>query len=98
VTDQRKQLTTVAKVKGSGMLLADFVCKTVFSEASGEPNMAMQKRTARFPMIEVGSRKGKRYMKLKVAAITAKLTFTCCRIDPGRVGALGGAYFENFKK
>jgi hypothetical protein len=58
VIDQRKQFAMVAKVNGSGMLLADFVFKTVLRAARGEPNSAMQNTTAACPIIAAGSLNG----------------------------------------
>ena len=97
-TDQRKQFSTVAKVNGSGMLFADFVFKTTFKAAKGEPNMATQNRTATFPTIDAGSLKGERKTTKNVAAITMTFTFACWRMDPGKVGAFFGEYFAKLKK
>jgi len=76
-TDHNKQFKTVAKVNGRGMLLADFVFKTVCKAAKGDPNMATQKRTAIFPIHAAGSAKGDRYTKANVPAITMAFAWTC---------------------
>ena len=70
-TDHKTQLTTVAKVNGNGILLADFVFRTVFSEARGEPNMATQKSTAIFPIIDAASSTGNKAVTPAEAARTA---------------------------
>ena len=48
-TVHRKQLSTDASVKGSGMDSADFVETTVLRAARGDPNMATHKTTPKFP-------------------------------------------------
>ena len=108
-TDQRKQLITVAIVKGNGMLTADFVCKTTLRADNGEPNNAMQNRTARFPINStfpsaldgtfVANKASFGVTAKKLAKqVIAATPCTCCLNVPGKVDDFNGAYFINLTK
>lgn len=99
VIDHKKQLSTVAIVKGRGMLSADFVSRTFFTDASGLANSAMQKRTAIFPIRVVERCTGANVMRNRVAVITERHAVACWLTDPGNEGdELDGANWTKRQK
>jgi len=88
VTDHRKQLITDARVKGSGMALADLVCKTTFKADRGDANRKTQKMipitpTGFDPTTVASSRH---------STIRAEVACICLETEPGSVDDLGGQY------
>ena len=77
------------------MELADFVWITVFKEDRGDPNMAMQNKTAIFPKMLAASPTGKSVVAVTAVTKTAKQAEMCCHMLPGKDGDLRGANLMN---
>ena len=84
-TDQRKQLSIQARVKGRGIDLADFVSKTFFKVESGLANIKIHNTTPSFPTIDVAAFRVKVAVSSNVHEINATTPMKCWSIIPGEV-------------